>query len=120
MSRTQPTRRVRRAARAAAAAALLGLSGLGARAVTSSAEAAAQIRVQNFQFVPRTLEVAAGQTVVWRNQDDEIHTITSSQGLFRSPALDADEVFSYRFERPGTYAYGCALHPQMRGTVVVR
>ncbi len=23
-------------------------------------------------------------------------------------------------EKPGTYEYGCALHPQMKGTVVVR
>jgi len=34
--------------------------------------------------------------------------------------LDSDQQFSYRFEKPGTYEYRCALHPQMTGTVVVR
>ena len=54
------------------------------------------------------------------NADDEIHSILSSQGLFTSPGLDGEQRFSYRFEKPGTYEYRCALHPQMKGTVVVR
>jgi plastocyanin len=54
------------------------------------------------------------------NKDEEIHMVTSSQGLFRSPGLEGDQQFAHRFEKPGTYEYGCALHPQMKGTIVVR
>ena len=71
-------------------------------------------------FDPPTLEVPVGATVTWVNRDEEIHTVTSTQGLFTSPALDGEKQFSYRFEKPGTYEYRCALHPQMTGTVVVR
>jgi plastocyanin len=93
---------------------------LGMQAATASDAAAPQIHIQNFRFDPPTLEVAAGATVTWVNQDEEVHTVTSSRGLFTSPGLDGDQRFSYRFEGPGTYEYHCALHPQMKGTVVVR
>jgi len=79
-----------------------------------------RIEIQNFQFVPATLEVAAGTTVTWVNDDAEIHTVTSSEGLFTSPAIDGKDQFTFRFDKPGSYAYRCALHPQMKGTVVVR
>jgi plastocyanin len=46
--------------------------------------------------------------------------VVSETGLFRSPALDTEQSFQFRFERPGTYRFVCSLHPQMTGTVVVR
>jgi plastocyanin len=93
---------------------------LGGRAATASEASGPQILIQNFHFDPPTLEVPVGATVTWVNRDEEIHTVTSTQGLFTSPALDGEKQFSYRFEKPGTYEYGCALHPQMKGTIVVR
>lgn len=109
----------RRGTFAGACLALLSLLAPGARASEAS-PAATQIQILNFQFVPPTLEVAAGATVTWVNGDEEIHTITSRDGLFTSPGLDGEQRFSFRFVEPGTYEYGCALHPQMKGTVVVR
>jgi plastocyanin len=52
--------------------------------------------------------------------DDEPHTVTSLDGLFRSGALDQDESFSFKFTKPGTYRYVCTIHPRMTGEVVVR
>ena len=103
-----------------AAGAAFALLALGVGAATSAAPETVQIQIRSFHFVPPTLEVAAGATVTWVNQDEEIHTITSSDGLFSSPGLDGAQEFSYRFETAGTYEYRCALHPQMNGTVVVR
>jgi plastocyanin len=93
---------------------------LGGRAATASEAAGPQILIQNFRFDPPTLEVPVGTTVTWMNKDEEIHVVTSSQGLFRSPGLEGDQQFAHRFEKPGTYEYGCAIHPQMKGTIVVR
>ena len=101
-------------------AALLGALGLAAGAGAGAAGDPGQIEIRNFQFVPPALEVRAGATITWVNDDEEIHSIVSSQGLFTSPALDGEQRFSYRFERPGSYEYRCALHPQMHGTVIVR
>jgi plastocyanin len=79
-----------------------------------------QVEIRGFQFAPTTVEVKAGDTVTWVNDDEEIHSIVANQGSFTSPGLDAAQRYSTRFEQPGTYEYHCALHPQMKGTVVVR
>jgi plastocyanin len=78
-----------------------------------------KIEVKNFMFGPQTLTVSAGSTVIWTNLDQEPHTIASDAGLFRSNAIDTNETFSFRFDKPGTYRYLCTLHPQMLGVVVV-
>jgi plastocyanin len=100
--------------------AIFAFLALGVRAATASGASAAQVAIQNFRFDPPTLSVPIGTTVTWTNRDEEIHSLVSAQGGFSSPGLDGDQQFSYRFEKPGTYEYRCALHPQMTGTVVVR
>jgi plastocyanin len=71
-------------------------------------------------FGPASLTVSAGSTVTWTNKDDEPHTVVSDTALFRSGALDTDESFSFRFDKPGTYHYACSIHPRMVGTIVVQ
>jgi plastocyanin len=78
------------------------------------------VLAKEFMFAPASLTVAAGSTVTWTNSDDEPHTVVSDSGLFRSGALDTNESFSYRFDKPGTYRYACSIHPRMVGTVVVQ
>ena len=63
---------------------------------------------------------AYGSTVAWANQDEEPHTVTSDTGLFRSGALDTNESFSFKFDKPGTYHFTCSIHPRMVGTIVVQ
>jgi plastocyanin len=91
--------------------------------VTASAVPAAppaSVNIKDFTYGPSTLTVPAGAQVTWTNHDEETHTITSATGAFGSAGLGHDETFTQTFARPGTYAYFCALHPQMRATVVVR
>ena len=117
------TKRVAHLRDLAAVGGLLLLMLVAAVAVSRRAESAVppvQVHVSNFTFDPPTLTVAAGTTVTWVNQDEEPHTATSADGKFSSPALDTNESFSFRFDAPGTYAYFCAVHPHMRGTIVVR
>jgi len=78
------------------------------------------VLAKEFMFAPTALTVAAGSTVTWTNQDDEPHTVVSEAGLFRSGALDTNESFSFRFDKPGTYRYACSIHPRMVGTIVVQ
>jgi plastocyanin len=75
---------------------------------------------KEFMFSPATLTVAAGTTVTWSNFDEEPHTVVSDSGLFRSPALDTNQSFSFKFDAPGTYRFVCSIHPQMIGTIIVR
>ncbi|MGO8914611.1 MAG: cupredoxin family copper-binding protein [Stellaceae bacterium] len=100
--------------------------GMGEAAMSHAMEevavAANEVVIDNFAFEPKTLTVAAGTDVVWINQDDEPHTVVYSGDakLFKSPALDTSDKFSFVFKEPGTYSYYCSVHPHMTGTIIVR
>ncbi len=84
------------------------------------AAASPDVKIDNFSFGPATVTVAAGATVTWTNRDDIPHTVVSTEGAFKSNAVDTDEKFSYTFAKPGTYSYFCSIHPKMTGMVVVQ
>src|SRR5262245_54908102 len=75
----------------------------------------AEVKVDNFSFGPETVTVPLNTTVTWVNRDDVPHVIASTDGVFRSKALDTDDKYSFTFDKPGTYAYFCAIHPKMVG-----
>ena len=79
----------------------------------------AQIVIKDFMFTPMSLTVKAGATVTWANKDDEPHNVVSDTGLFRSGAVDTDETFSFKFDKPGTYHFTCSIHPRMVETIIV-
>jgi len=79
-----------------------------------------RIVVKEFMFTPNSLSIQAGSTVTWANMDDEPHTVVSDTGLFRSGAMDTNESFSFKFDKPGTYHFTCSIHPRMVGTIVVQ
>jgi plastocyanin len=83
--------------------------------------AGSTVAIKNFAFSPATLKVTAGTTVTWTNQDTDAHTVTSSGagGPLHSAALATRATYSYRFTKPGTYAYLCTIHPFMTATVEV-
>jgi plastocyanin len=86
----------------------------------SEDKAANQVSVDNFSFGPATLTVAVNTTVTWVNKDDVPHTIASTDGLFKSKALDTDDKYTYTFTKAGTYNYFCSIHPKMVGKIVVQ
>ena len=79
----------------------------------------AEISIQSFQFVPAILTVKAGTAVTWINHDEEPHNVVSPERVFRSKAIDGGEKFTVVLDKPGTYNYLCAVHPHMRGKIVV-
>ena len=76
-------------------------------------------------YSPPSISLQAGQTVRWRNQAMQPHTIThdgcSREGkcAFHSGHLHPGEQFSVRDLTAGTYRYHCNIHPFMRGLIVV-
>jgi plastocyanin len=94
--------------------------GTAATASPERPDGATVVLAHDFMFAPLSLTVKAGSTVTWTNKDEEPHTVTSDTGLFRSGALDTNDSFSYRFEKPGTYHYLCSIHPRMTGTIIVQ
>jgi plastocyanin len=80
------------------------------------------VNIQNFAFNPPNIVVPPGTTVTWVNNDRAPHTVTATDpaGAFDSGTLQPGQSFSVTFTQPGTtYAYYCAIHPSMTGTVTV-
>jgi plastocyanin len=80
----------------------------------------AMVVMKNFDFSPMDVTVTAGSTVTWKNLDGEPHTVTSADGAFRSPALDENDTYRFKFDHPGVYKYVCSIHPKMMATVTVK
>ena len=78
-----------------------------------------QVLIKDFMFAPMSITVKTGATISWLNKDDEPHTVISDTGLFRSGALDTNDKFSFKFEKPGAYHFTCSIHPRMVGAIVV-
>jgi plastocyanin len=81
--------------------------------------ATVKVSISNYTFKPATLTVAPGTTVVWTNQDDDPHTVTADNGSFDSKGLGQSDTYRRTFTKPGRYAYHCAAHPFMKGTIIV-
>jgi plastocyanin len=93
---------------------------VGGAAVQEKAATNAEVKIDNFSFGPTALTVPVGTTVTWTNRDDIPHTVVSTDGVFKSKALDTDDKFSFVFSKPGTYSYFCSIHPKMTGQVIVQ
>ncbi|MGH9513063.1 MAG: cupredoxin domain-containing protein [Terriglobales bacterium] len=104
---------------ALALAAILILQPTRARS-EDKASSPTEVRVDNFTFAPETLTVSVNSTVTWVNKDDVPHVIASTDGVFKSKALDTDDKYSYTFTKAGTFAYYCTVHPKMVGKIVVQ
>ncbi len=87
-------------------------------------------------FEPRRVEIAAGETVLWRNESVLVHTVTADPEVAAKPgdvrlprgaeAFDSGDVepgggYRRTFETPGNYRYFCVPHEAagMVGELVV-
>jgi plastocyanin len=86
----------------------------------ASPDPAVEVKIDNFAFTPGVITVKSGTRVTWINRDDIPHTVDSTQGKFKSAAMDTDDKYEFRFTAPGEYAYYCRMHPKMTGKIVVQ
>ena len=76
-------------------------------------------------YIPSTLNISAGTTVVWENNDAAAHLATSGtpdggpDGIFDSGMIMGGATYEYEFSETGEFVYYCLVHPWMVGTVVV-
>jgi len=78
------------------------------------------VAIRGFQYLPATVTVAVGDTVVWSNHDIVPHTATAGEQHFDTRSIDARKSARFTATQAGTFAYICAFHPSMKGTLVVR
>ena len=80
-----------------------------------------QVLIENFQFVPESLTIKAGEAVHWTNKDNSQHKIILDDGSFESVPLSNNGISSANtiFKQEGTFNYHCSIHPSMKGTIIV-
>ena len=98
---------------------LLSLGFGGAADAAPPKPAVHTVVIEGVKYEPEALTVARGDTIEWVNKDPFPHTVTSP-GAFDSREIGAGKSWRYVARKAGDYAYVCTLHPNMRGTLVVK
>ena len=98
---------------------LLALFATLGAATPAPSSPATTVHIRGFAFVPAVLHVVTGTVVRFVNDDSEAHTVTASDKSFDSGGLDTGDAWTHAFSKVGTFSYFCALHPYMKGSVVV-
>lgn len=71
-------------------------------------------------YDPRTIQVASGTTVTFTNVGAVFHSVTSDDAPRAFDAgMSPTEQATLKFDTPGTFAYHCGIHPDMKGVVQV-
>jgi plastocyanin len=91
----------------------------GGNGATGPTDATAA-EMRGMTFAPSRLEVTAGTTIRWTNNDQLVHTITADDGSWDSGPIEPGQTWSRTFAQPGEYAVHCTPHPFMKAVVVVR
>ena len=104
---------------AALAALALCLAGCGADESSEPVATTDVSMAKSYRFEPKTIEVEAGSTVTWTNDDNFTHTVQIDGQADHE--VERGKSVSIEFAEPGTYHYVCTLHRQdMDGEVIVR
>ncbi len=86
------------------------------------------VKITKEGFVPKTLIVKIGATVVWTNTDDGRHTVTSGSAgevtaPLKSELLDKDATYEFNFAHgglyEGSYRYFDQVTKTLRGEIIV-
>jgi plastocyanin len=80
------------------------------------------VEMKDGSFSPQIVAISAGDTVVWKNVGAMNHT---SRGIRNGPLvwdsgnLAPGQTYSRTFTAAGRFGYGCSIHPNMTGEVIV-
>jgi plastocyanin len=81
------------------------------------------VSIIDAQYSPNQLAIGVGDTVIWTNNDNTEHSVTSADddgALFDSGVIPPEEFYSREFISAGSYAYYCTQHGRsMSGVIVV-
>lgn len=79
-----------------------------------------RVSIQQMRYVPATLELRAGDKIVWVNEDIFPHTVTAADKSLDSGLMTAKQSWSWVAGEKGEHPYVCTYHPTMKGTVIVK
>ena len=86
---------------------------------SANAAASFPVRIVDFKFKPKTINIEVGDTITWTNEDSEPHNAVANNGAFDTHTLKEGQSGSHKFTEDATIKYTCTIHANMKGTVVV-
>jgi plastocyanin len=98
--------------------AVLALAITGASQPASTATKA--VKITATAFSPKNVTINAGDAVKWTNTDTKSHQVIANNGAFASGTIGAKKTYSHTFNTAGTFNYHDALHPSLKGRIVVK
>jgi plastocyanin len=104
------------------AVALAGIAALTAFATERGlAQASAVVAQKDIAFSPARIEIKAGTTVTFVNEDPFGHNVYSETkgGEFDIGRQQPSQRSTVTFRNPGTFIAECRIHPKMRLEIVV-
>ena len=79
----------------------------------------AEMKVEDFQFNPLSVDIAAGGQVRWTWTGTQLHNVTSTGSGPLSSPTQGSGTYTLTFATPGRFDFHCTIHPFMTGTVIV-
>lgn len=76
------------------------------------------VSIADSSFNPETLDINKGNIVIWTNEDSVPHQIVGTG--FDGPVINMGQSYTFAFINSGTFDYSCALHPSMKGEIIVK
>ena len=87
---------------------------------------AAEVGMENIQFTPKDVTVAAGETITFTNNESIPHDVHKTSGPGEDFAsgdpggMAEGDTFELTLDEAGTYEYVCKVHePGMSGSITV-
>lgn len=109
----------RRLALASSLVLVLAAAGCGGSESSEPVATTEVTMAKSYVFEPERIEIDAGETVTWTNEDNFTHTVQVDGQ--EDHTVERGESVSIAFDDTGTYHYVCTLHEQdMDGEVLVR
>ncbi|MCO4841519.1 MAG: cupredoxin family copper-binding protein [Yoonia sp.] len=100
-------------------AALVALPLTAAMASAASHATAHTVVIKGMKFTPENLNINAGDTVTWVNEDNVRHSATDLNGAFDTGLLQKGQSATMTFGGAGRFEYRCTPHASMRGTITI-
>ena len=73
--------------------------------------------MKNLAYLPRKLEIVAGTTVAWKNDDPLDHSVTADDKSFDTGEIHGGGIATFTIAKPGKYTYHCDIHNYMTGVI---
>lgn len=82
--------------------------------------ATTNVSITSTGFVPESITITVGDTVVWTNDDTTDHTATDDELTWDTDIIDPALTGSLKFDTAGTFTYSDTIDPTLTGTIIVK